>query len=156
MKFKVKTAVPQPLVKVWQKFDDQLLQQLTPPYPILRLLRYEGNHTGDLIILELDFVLFKQRWKSQVVNFKLDNQYIAFTDQGIQLPFFLSTWQHTHQLEQTSKQHTIITDEVEYHTPMLVLDYLLYPLLFCLFLYRRPIYKRIFADKVKTQNLTGQ
>ena len=37
-----------------------------------------------------------------------------------------------------------IIDEIEFRTPTILTDYIFYPILYLQFLYRKPIYQRIF------------
>jgi ligand-binding SRPBCC domain-containing protein len=39
---------------------------------------------------------------------------------------------------------TIIIDDITFRTPSILTDYLFYPLLYLQFLYRKPIYKKVF------------
>lgn len=140
---KIVTRVNAALQTVKAGFDDQLFQKLNPPFPKARLLRYDGNTTGDTVVIELDFIIFKQQWTSKITaNFDGLSQHY-FIDEGTKLPFFLKSWRHKHSLE-SGKKGTYIVDDIEYTTPFKLTDWLMYPLLYGQFLYRKPIYKRYF------------
>jgi ligand-binding SRPBCC domain-containing protein len=62
------------------------------------------------------------------------------------LPFFLSYWQHTHRIRRQG-EHTAITDDIQFKTPFLLFDFLMYPVLYAQFLYRKPVYKRLFGSR---------
>jgi ligand-binding SRPBCC domain-containing protein len=70
---------------------------------------------------------------------------IYFIDKGIQLPFFLSYWQHKHIIRQQGKQTSII-DDIRFRTPFFLFDFLLFPVLYGQFLYRKPVYKKYFRS----------
>jgi hypothetical protein len=61
------------------------------------------------------------------------------------LPFFLRSWQHKHLLEALPRGGTRIVDELQFTTPTWLPAFLARPLFAGLMLYRKPIYKRVFA-----------
>ncbi len=145
MRITLSTYVSQSLSQVWTGFDEQLFNQLAPPFPPVRLRRFDGSHTGDEVHLELNFFLFQQSWHSRIVEHRVGETDIYFVDQGIRLPFFLTYWRHRHRLRQHG-EGTEITDDIEYEGPTRLLEYLLYPVLYAQFWYRRPIYQRVFSQ----------
>lgn len=147
MKLTLRTPVKAPLRQVWEGFDETLFKKLSPPFPPVKLVRFDGSHTGDVVSLELNFLLFKQNWTSHITDQKETPEEIYFIDEGRQLPFFLAYWQHKHRLIRSESGGTIIADEIEYRTPFIVFDYLMYPLLWAQFAYRGPIYKRLFTKQ---------
>lgn len=145
MKLTLRTPVSAPLRSVWEGFDESLFKKLSPPFPPVKLVRFDGSRTGDLVSLELNFILFKQNWTSRIADQQETDEEIYFIDEGTKLPFFLSFWRHKHRLIHQKTGGTLIADEIEYRTPFLLFDYLMYPVLWAQFAYRKPIYRRIFA-----------
>jgi ligand-binding SRPBCC domain-containing protein len=130
---------------VYRGFDEKLFVRLAPPFPLLKLLRFDGCNTGDLVHVQLDFLLFKQQWHAQIIDNQTHADKIFFIDQGTKLPFFLKYWRHTHHITPgTLPYTTIIIDDITYNTPLKILDFLMFPVLYAQFLYRKPIYKKIF------------
>ncbi len=144
MKIIIKTPVAAPMTSVWKGFDETLFTKLSPPFPPVKLLRFDGSLTGDVVSLELNFIVFKQKWTSLIIDQKETEQEIYFVDEGKKLPFFLSFWRHKHRLIKNG-EGTLIADEIEYRTPSILFDYLMYPIFWAQFAYRGPIYKRLFA-----------
>jgi ligand-binding SRPBCC domain-containing protein len=68
-----------------------------------------------------------------------------FIDEGTQLPFFLKYWKHKHRIVKNGSESKII-DEIEFRTPTILTDYIFYPILYLQFLYRKPIYRKIFKN----------
>lgn len=99
--------------------------------------------TGDMVSLELNFILFKQVWTSAIIDQKTTETEIYFIDQGTKLPFFLKAWHHKHRLIRQG-EGTVIADEITFETPNRLLDYVMYPLMWAQFAYRKPIYRRAF------------
>ena len=126
-----------------QGFNQELFEQLNPPFPPVRLLRFDGSQKGDVVALELDFVLFKQVWESHIVDQGQTTKEWYFVDEGVKLPFFLRYWQHRHRVVQTGT-HARIVDDITFNTPFLLMDYLFYPVMWLQFAYRKPVYKRVF------------
>ncbi len=143
MKININTLVQSDLQNVWQRFDNQLFKVLAPPFPFLNILLFEGCETGNRVSLELDFIFFKQTWNCLITEQKTTEKTIYFIDQGSELPFFLSFWHHKHFLEK-AENGTWIKDQITYQTPYLWLDYLVFPLFYAQFWYRKPIYRKYF------------
>lgn len=144
MHLHIHTHVHQPLERVWAGFDENLFKHLAPPFPPVRVLRFDGCLRGDVVSLQLNFLLFKQQWTSLITEQQSSQQEIFFVDEGTKLPFFLRYWRHKHRLIKVSDTETVIADEIEFKTPSLFTDYLVYPILWAQFVYRKPIYKRVF------------
>lgn len=144
MKITIETHVEQGYLEVKKGFDKTLFTKLSPPFPPVKLIRFDGSTTGDLIILELNFIFFKQNWTSEIIEDRTDEKEFYFVDKGVELPFFLKKWTHRHRIIKDG-ENAIIRDEIEYKAPFLILTWLLYPVMLLQFAYRKPIYKRIFA-----------
>lgn len=143
MKLTIRTPVTAPLSVVWAGFDRDLFNRLSPPFPPVKVLRFDGCMTGDVVSLELNFILFKQVWNSDIIDQQTTDDEIYFIDQGTKLPFFLKAWHHKHRLIRQGTG-TVIADEITFRTPNRLLDYVMYPLMWAQFAYRKPIYKRVF------------
>ena len=143
MNIKISTKVNQSLSKVWEGFNLELFAKLAPPFPPEEVKEFGGCLKGDKVHLELNFILFKQDWISDIIDQKRTESEIYFIDEGTKLPFFLSYWQHRHRLVKNGES-TIIIDDITFKTPTILTDYLFYPLMYLQFLYRKPIYKKVF------------
>jgi ligand-binding SRPBCC domain-containing protein len=143
MKILISTKVNQSLLSVWEGFDLNLFKVLSPPFLPIEIKEFGGCLKGDKVHLILDFIFFKQNWISDITEQNSTDSSIYFVDQGSTLPFFLKYWHHKHQLIK-HENGTIILDDIDFKTPFLLTDYLMYPLIYLQFLYRKPIYKRIF------------
>lgn len=147
MKINIETAVNQSVSEVWQQFDDKLLLKLSPPFPPVRLISF-GHKIGEKVTLELNFFILRQLWVSLITESEVSQHESFFVDEGIQLPFFLKYWRHKHRIvkntELHSKNSSVIIDEIEFRTPTVLTDYIFYPILYLQFLYRKPIYQRVF------------
>ncbi len=140
----IPTYVRQPIEVVWAGFDETLFRKLSPPFPPATLLRFDGSLPGDEVHVELNFFFFKQTWVSLITGQHESPEEIYFVDEGIELPFFLRTWRHKHRIARRGTGSCII-EEIEFRTPFLLMDYLLYPVLYGQFAYRKPIYRRVFG-----------
>jgi ligand-binding SRPBCC domain-containing protein len=143
MNIKITTSVSQSIEEVFQGFNEQLFLQLSPPFPPVKLLRFDGCKKEDIVHLELSFIFFKQQWTSVITEFEHNELEIFFIDEGVSLPFFLKFWKHKHIIKQ-HQDITQITDDIEFSTGTKITDVLFYPLLYMQFLYRKPVYKRMF------------
>ena len=148
MRLTLTTSVAQPYQTVFAGFDANLFLRLAPPLVRVRLVRFDGCRVGDVVALELKPLgMPAQRWTSRITEFAETADEIYFVDEseGADLPFFLRTWRHKHRICRNGDGATII-DAIEYTAP-LGLNYLLYPILWLQFAWRKPIYRRTFASK---------
>jgi len=151
MKLKLSTAVELPYLKVKEAFNESLFMKLSPPFPPVRLLRFDGCQKGDVVSLKLNFIFFSQEWESRITDDATDQEKFYFIDEGTKLPFFLKFWKHRH-IIQKQGEHSVIIDDITFKTPFKLFDYLLYPALYGQFLYRKPIYKKLLrAGKAVAQ-----
>uniref|UniRef100_UPI004047371B SRPBCC family protein n=2 Tax=Algoriphagus sp. TaxID=1872435 RepID=UPI004047371B len=143
MRLLLQTAVESAHLEVKGGFTEALFAKLAPPFPPVKVLRFDGCRAGDLVDLELNFIFFKQKWTSKITEDHLDAQEFRFVDEGIVLPFFLGKWRHCHRIL-ARPSGSIISDEIDFEGVFFWLTPLLYPLLWLQFWYRKPIYRRIF------------
>lgn len=146
MKLTLRTAVRQPMAQVWAGFDRALFDKLSPPFPPVEVVRFDGCMKNDTVILRLNFLFFKQNWTSRIIDQRATPTEIFFVDEGTQLPFFLAYWHHHHRLiADPATGGTTVADEITFRTPTRLTDYLFWPLLWVQFAYRKPIYRRVFS-----------
>jgi ligand-binding SRPBCC domain-containing protein len=143
MKLIIKTNVQQSYKQVWDGFTEELFRKLNPPFPPVKVIQFDGCRKGDTVDLELNFLLFRQRWKSLITDQQSTDYEIFFLDEGVKLPFFLTFWRHRHRIIK-DRDKAIVADEIEFRTPFWFTDYLMYPVLWAQFMYRKPVYRREF------------
>ncbi|MDO8967721.1 MAG: hypothetical protein Q8S14_12405 [Algoriphagus sp.] len=143
MQIQIESPVEQGYLEVKAGFNESLFKKLSPPFPPVKLLRFDGSRKGDLVTLELNFIFFKQKWTSEITEDSTTPLEFFFVDKGVELPFFLKKWKHKHRII-SSGIGSIIRDEIEYEAPFRLLTYALYPALWLQFAFRKPIYKKIF------------
>lgn len=146
MRLQIKTKVEQDVNTVWEGFNEQLFLQLNPPFPKVALLRFDGSTTGDIVHLELDFLVYKSNWVSKIIDHGASESEIYFVDEGVELPGIFKFWKHRHRIVRDGNQ-SIIIDDITFKSPFVLMDWLLIPTLWLQFLYRKPVYKRFFSLK---------
>jgi ligand-binding SRPBCC domain-containing protein len=143
MRLHLQTAVASSYLEVKEGFTESLFAKLAPPFPPVKVLRFDGCKAGDTVDLELNFIFFKQKWTSKITEDHCDAVEFCFVDEGIVLPFFLGKWRHCHRIL-AQPTGSIISDEIEFEGAFSWMTPLLYPVLWLQFWYRKPIYRRIF------------
>ena len=143
MHLTIKTQVHQGYRSVMQGFTEDLFIKLNPPFPPVKLIRFDGCKKGDVVSLELNFIFFKQRWESLIVEDNLTDEEFYFIDEGRKLPFFLKYWRHKHRIIKNESGSEVV-DDVSFRSPIRMTDFLLYPFLWLQFWYRKPVYKKVF------------
>ena len=145
MHLTLRTAVAQSPAQVMAGFTRELFVALAPPFPKLRVVRFDGSRTGDHVEIELDTLVKRLPWTSLITDDgQLPNGTLFFIDEGQQLPPPLRYWRHRHLMEPGPNGSCIIVDDLEYRTASKVLDVLLYPAMWAQFAWRQPIYRRWF------------
>lgn len=144
MHLKLITKVSQDFLAVKEGFNEKLFLSLNPPFPPVVLKEFGGCAEGDKVHLELNFIFFKQDWISEITFDNTSDKVFEFIDEGTQLPFFLKYWKHHHIVEKTKGNQSYIIDDINFKSPFKLMDFLLFPVLWLQFAYRKPIYKRIF------------
>lgn len=147
MKIQLETSVEQGYLDVKAGFNESLFKKLSPLFPPVKLLRFDGSQKGDLVTLELNFIFFRQKWTSEITDDKTTDLEFYFVDKGVELPFFLKKWKHKHRVISLGIG-SIIRDEIEYEAPNSIVTFLLYPALWLQFAFRKPIYRKIFKRSV--------
>ena len=145
MRVILRTAVAQGPAQVMAGFTRELFLALAPPFPRLKLVRYDGSRTGDVVEIELDALVKKLPWTSRITDDGvLPDGTHYFVDEGQRLPPPLRYWRHRHLIEPGPRGGSVIVDNLEYRTAFRALDALLYPAMWAQFTWRRPIYRRWF------------
>ncbi len=144
MNLKITTNVAQHYLKVKDGFSEDLFLKLNPPFPPVELKEFGGCEKGDKVHLRLNFIFFKQDWISDITYSNTDENLFEFIDEGVKLPFFLKYWRHHHKVKNLDNGQSVVVDDINFKSPFLWMDYLLYPVLWLQFIYRKPVYKKIF------------
>jgi len=151
MKLMIRVNVAQPPEDVLAQFGPELFHRLTPPFPPARVLHYGGNSPGSEVHIRLNVLLAQQDWVAVITeqDFTPGREELFFTDEGKQLPFFLSFWRHKHRVRRLPGGSQIIED-IEFRTPPWLPEALLYPVLWAQFACRRPVYRKVFGPYGRT------
>ena len=145
MRIVIKTKVSENYKTVFKKFDRNLFLALKPPLIQLNLEKFDGCFTGDKVELSLGLFGIVQKWKALIVEQNESQDEIYFIDEGKELPAPIKQWRHRHGLENIEDKATIIVDDINYSSNNKVIDFLLYPILYLQFWYRKPVYRRYFS-----------
>jgi ligand-binding SRPBCC domain-containing protein len=147
MKLIVETPINRSAEEVWNGFTEKLFLKLSPPFPKLKLNRFDGCKVGDEVHLELDFGIYSSKWTSYIVEQANTESEIYFIDTAEDLPFPLKTWKHQHRIKKVSENSCIIIDDIDYYTSSKVLDAIIYPGMWAQFAYRSPVYRKFFEGE---------
>jgi ligand-binding SRPBCC domain-containing protein len=104
----------------------------------LEVLRFDGCKKGDEVHLSVS----GKRWISHITDFHEDEDQIYFVDIGFVIPAPLASWKHIHRIERTGEHTSQVIDDIEYTTGSPLVDKLIYPGLYAMFVMRRPVYKK--------------
>lgn len=144
MKIRITTDVKKDYLAVAAGFNLDLFKALAPPFPKVTVQRFDGCITGHQVWIQLNIFGFKQQWNAKIVEHGQTDAQWYFIDEGTTLPFPLRYWRHRHIIQKTDSG-SIIIDDIEFRTPLKILDFLFYPLFWLQFAMRKPIYRKIFS-----------
>jgi len=147
MKILIETLVAQNYKDVFAQFDRDLFLALKPPLINLQLERFDGCNKGDKVEMQLGILGVQQSWKALIVEQQENSDAIYFIDEGVEIPPPIKHWRHRHTLKNIAERQTMIVDDIEFSTGNSVLDLLMYPIMYLLFWYRKPIYRNYFVRK---------
>lgn len=128
-------------------FNIRLFEALCPPFPEIRILRFDGVRNGDLVQLELNFFLFKWQWWGVVIHEEESESHFLFVDSGEKLPPFLSSWTHEHRIAKTANGCSI-TDEIRFSAGKWWPDALVRLMVILQMKPRRSIYRKYFCGHI--------
>lgn len=134
----IKTPIPRDYKTVFSMFNLKLFEALKPPLVKLEVTRFDGCNKGDEVHLKVSGTL----WVSHITDFFESPEEIYFVDVGATLPPPLTFWKHTHRIQKTGEQSSMVIDDIHYSTGNTFIDNLIYPAIYAMFVMRRPIYKR--------------
>ena len=140
--FQQSCRVSASLAYVRDQFDKTLLAKLAPPFPIARIIQFDGCKEKDQVSIELDFLIYKTRWDSVITSEHSDATSFVFVDEGTKVPFGIKQWKHEHRMESISENESVVIDKIHFQTNYKLLDWLLFPLLWGMIAYRFPLYKK--------------
>ena len=128
-------------------FGKDLLLYLTPKFPKATLMQYEGNQPGQQVVVEIDFILFKDTWTSTITELEssTDNWYFVDESQAPNTPFFLSKWCHKHIIRQVNGQVEIV-DDISFEAKFPFPNVLIGMMLKAQFAQRKPLYQAYFEQ----------
>jgi ligand-binding SRPBCC domain-containing protein len=145
MKINIATPGQTSASEVMKNIEQELFEALSPPGAGVEIVRFDGSKKGDIVHIRLSLLGFiKQDWISEIVEAGENEEEIYFVDEGKQLPFFLRFWRHRHRVQKAGSGAVII-DDIEFKSPLWLPGFLLYPVLYLQFAYRKPIYRRFFG-----------
>jgi ligand-binding SRPBCC domain-containing protein len=148
MKINIVSRIPdQNAGRIFAGFDQNLFRYLSPEYPPLKVLRFDGCSKGHKVEVSLRiFPGINLKWESEITeSISEGSHFFSFTDVGRVLPFFLSFWQHQHIIRQQGAD-VIIEDRIAFSGRWFIPAFLSYPMLWFTFNSRKSKYRRYFAQ----------
>jgi ligand-binding SRPBCC domain-containing protein len=145
LSFTLSSPVKAPLSHIKELFTSNLLLKLSPPFPQVSLERFDGCKKDDQVILKINLLLTKLTWSSLITAENNTTEEWYFVDEGVEMPFGLRFWRHKHRVIEVNPLHSLIIDEISFDTGMTFLNYLLFPFLWGMIFYRKPLYKKYLS-----------
>ncbi len=138
MKFAIHTPIQNNYKDTFSKFNLDLFKALKPPLTSLIVERFDGCKKGD----EVHLIVNGQKWVSHITDDFENDHELTFVDTGVVTPFPIVFWVHHHRILKKGLDSCEIVDDIEFKTPLYVLDLLLYFPFKIMFSLRKPVYKR--------------
>lgn len=144
MRFVIQTTIHHNYIDLYNRFDSKLFLALSPTFPKMNLLRFDGSKTGDEIHLKLTPP--GVTWISIITDDFITENEATFVDEGKQLPPGLNYWKHVHRIRKVSETESIIEDDISFKGSFGLLTLLLLPVLWLSFYPRKRAYKKYFKS----------
>ncbi len=144
MRINIKTRVKGYYEDIITQFDRQLFEALSPPFPPMEIIKFDGSETGDLV--HIRFKGLGTDWVSEITDHGMDDDKAYFIDQGIKLPFPLTFWKHRHIIQKISSTESEIIDDISFEALGGFLTIFVYPLLYMSFYMRKKVYINFFLE----------
>lgn len=145
MKIYLSTPIEQDYLVVYNQFNRELFEFLSPTFPKIKVEKFDGSKTGDFIHLKFGFPLYKN-WVSEITEDKVSDELCYFIDEGRQLPPGIIYWKHKHVVRKTGPNSCEIIDDIEFKSWNNLSSFLLYPMLYLSFSPRKKLYKKFFSS----------
>jgi ligand-binding SRPBCC domain-containing protein len=145
LSYTISTPIQASINQVKEHFTSELLLKLSPPFPKVSLLRFDGCQKDDQVILQINLIFIKLVWSSLITDDLQTEEEWFFIDKGVKMPFGLQFWQHKHRVKKIKNQSCEIIDEISFDTRNPFLNYLLFPFLWGMIYYRKPFYKKYLS-----------
>lgn len=148
MKLKSLTLIENTVENVWPKFNKDLFVQLKPPFVNLVVERFDGCRQDDLFNLQVSIFGKLIHWNGKITKHYISEKECYFIDEGILLPWPLIKWTHKHRIIKSGFDKCFISDEVEFITHNMFLDFMMYINFRIMFMLRKPIYKKVLGRNI--------
>lgn len=145
MNLKIKTKVAGHYKAVMARFDRGLFEALAPRQGEMKIVEFTGSKKGDKVHIRFLKPL-KAEWVSAITEDGITDSEAYFIDEGVQLPFPLSFWQHKHIVRKITENSSCIIDDITFRGPNALVTLLLYPAIFLGFYPRKKVYRRYFGE----------
>lgn len=143
MNIQLKTKVDGNYRKIIRLFDRKLFEALKPSYGKMEIIEFTGSKKGDRVHLRF-LSPFKTEWISEITENGEDENQSYFIDEGIKVPFPLTSWKHKHIVQKISENESYIIDDMTFKGFGFLFTLLLYPALYIAFYPRKNIYRAYF------------
>lgn len=144
MNIKFETKVKGNYREVMDKFDRKLFEALKPKQGEMEIVEFTGSKKGDRVHIRFTSPI-KAEWVSDIVEDYVGEDEAYFIDEGVQLPFPLSYWQHKHIVKKIDENTSLIIDDITYEARNWFLTKMMYPALYLGFAPRGKIYQAYFG-----------
>lgn len=140
----IKTKVRGTPKEIINSFNKDLLLKVTPPLINVEITQYDGHSIGDEIHIISSLFGNYQSWVNTVIDAHETENLIYFTDKAKEMPFPITSWEHTHKIQKLDDTFCYIIDDIKYDTGSTFSNAFIYPLLYACLYYRKPIYMDTF------------
>lgn len=144
MNIQFETKVKGNYKEVMAKFDRKLFEALKPKQGEMEIVDFTGSKKGDRVHIRFTSPI-KAEWVSDIIEDHIGEEEAYFIDEGVQLPFPLSYWQHKHIVQKVDEDNSIIIDDITFKAQNWLLTRLMYPAIYLGFAPRGKIYQQYFG-----------
>lgn len=140
----LKTKVYGKPKEILAKFTKDLLEKLTPPLINLEITQFDGTKKNGEVHIVASCLGNYQNWKNTITDHFESDHECYFTDVANEMPFPFIYWEHTHKIHQINETQSYIQDHIKYKCVNKIAEMAMYPVVYALMYYRKPIYMDSF------------
>lgn len=146
MKIHLVTSISKDYKEVYQSFNKDLFEFISPVFPKIKVVRFDGSKKGDLVVLKFGFPLYK-KWVSEITEDGENEEACFFIDEGRKLPPGIIYWKHKHLVQKTGSNTCEIIDAIEFKSWNKFFSILFYPMIYISFYSRKKLCAKFFTSK---------
>lgn len=144
----INTTLKASVDEILSNFNAETMQEATPPFINLEVTRFDGVEYANQTHMITSIFGHYQSWIIEVMQTKKTQDGIIIRTEATECPFPFNLWIHTYHIHELGNGMTKITDNIKFKTENFLFDLLIYPIVYFIMYYRKPILMNKYNKEV--------